>query len=504
MDTAELLKDTPTQSYDWNQLMMFASLKRSIINDLLNNKNESVVYSRYNRADVIQWLQAPQRNEDKIRELSNFLYIVSSNYHRLIDYFSEILLYHYNVIPVDREGDIDPDQFGEDYLTVIRACGKYNLKHEAMKMIKVAIRDGVFFGICYESKDSFFIKHVPTKYAKINSILDGVYTFEFDLNYFTSHKELLVMYGAEFEKAYELYKGNQEKGIIGDKTLRWYEPKNGICVKVDESDPYYSLPLFTGLITSIFDIDDYKMLQKAKAENDNYKALALKVPTDSDGVPLLEYEQNERYWKHVVANVDNEGIGVFMTPFAVSDFSFANTETSDMNGVVDAENEFWAGAGVSSLIFGSQKATSSAALTLSVKPDEQIAYSLLLQIQRFFNRKIKKMNLKNLFKINFLNSSIFNRDEVSNRLQKAAAYGVPVKMEYLASLGYEPIDTIGMTYLEEQILGLSRDTWTSPLVSSSVQSSVDNEGGRPTNESQGVGLTESGEQTAEDDENASR
>ena len=53
-------------------------------------------------------------------------------------------------------------------------------------------------------------------------------------------------------------------------------------------------------------------------------------------------------------------------------------------------------------------------------------------------------------------------------------------------------------------LGLADKVWTKPLISSNTQSSLDNQGGRPTNESQGKGLTESGEQTKESDQNANR
>ena len=48
------------------------------------------------------------------------------------------------------------------------------------------------------------------------------------------------------------------------------------------------------------------------------------------------------------------------------------------------------------------------------------------------------------------------------------------------------------------------EKWIHPLISSNTQSSLDNEGGRPTNESQGKGLQETGEQTKESDANSNR
>lgn len=485
-------------------MIAFANLKRNMLQDLQNNSNESVLYRKYKKEEIVKFLENPQKNEKEIRELSCYLYIVSSHYRRLIDYFPSILLYNYNVIPTKIPNEIDNDKYKNAYLYIIKECEKYNFKHEAMKAMKIAIKEGVFFGLCYESEDSFFIKPIQSKYAQISGIEDGVYTYEFDLNYFNGKKNLLSMYGTEFINAYDRYKGNEKKKIKPDKSKRWYEPKNGICLKADESDPYHSLPLFTGLLPSIFDIEDFKMLQKAKAENDNYKALGLKLETNEDGVPTMDFELAEKYYNQIVANIGNEGIGVFLSPFAVQDFSFASTQTSDSNDVIEAEEEFYMASGVNALLFGSSKANSSSSMLLSVKPDEQVAYSILLQFQRFFNKKIKKMNLEYNFKVEFTPQSIFNTTEYIDKYSKAAQLGLPVKTAYAASLSMSPLDIYNMTYLEEDILGLSKDKWITPLISSNVQSSVDSSSGRPTNESQGQTLTESGEQTKENDSNANR
>ena len=55
----------------------FANLSKSILQDLRNNNTESVLYKRYKKEEILKFLENPQKNEKKIRELSNFLYIVS-------------------------------------------------------------------------------------------------------------------------------------------------------------------------------------------------------------------------------------------------------------------------------------------------------------------------------------------------------------------------------------------------------------------------------------------
>lgn len=479
------------------------NIKKSILQDLQNDATESVLYRKYKKADVMKLFENPQKNEQQLRELSCYVYNVSSHYRRLIDFFPYILLYNYNIIPTYTPEKINKKEFEKEYAQTVKECEKYNLKHEGMKSMKIAIKDGVFFGLCYESSDSFYIKPVQAKYAKINGIEDGTYTFEFDLNYFNGKKKLLKMYGQDFIDAYDRYKGNNAKGIKPDKNNRWYEPPNGICLKADESDPYYSLPYYTGLLSDIFNIEDYKMLHKAKRENDNYKAIALELETEN-GIPLMDFKMAEKYYNHIVDNINNDGIGAFLTPFKVDDISFASTQTAGSNDVIDAEEEFYMSSGVNALLFGSTKANSSSSMLLSVKSDEQIAYSILLQFQRYFNKKLKKRNRDYGFKIEFIPQSIFNQTEFTDRYAKAASLGLPVKTAYAASLSMSPSDILLMTYLEEDVLQLSKKKWLSPLISSNVQSSVDTKVGRKTSEESGNTIGEAGEKTRNSDSNDNR
>ena len=64
-----------------------------------------------------------------------------------------------------------------------------------------------------------------------------------------------------------------------------------------------------------------------------------------------------------------------------------------------------------------------------------------------------------------------------------------------------------MSYLEDEILGFTVTCFNRPMLSSHTTANIStgDEGGRPTNESQGVVLTESGEasqEAGEDNNNA--
>ena len=156
-------------------------------------------------------------------------------------------------------------------------------------------------------------------------------------------------------------------------------------------------------------------------------------------------------------------------------------------------------------LMGGGTLTTASAMLLAVKPDEALAFSLLGQFERIVNREIKLMNHDYLFKVSFLYQSIFNSTEVQNNLSKGAQYGLAVKMDYAASLGITPCEIIGASYIEDEILGLSKTVWINPLVSSNTQSAfTENSSGRPTAEESGGTVGEAGEKTRDNDSNQNR
>ena len=48
--------------------MSFANLKKNILQDLRTNSNESVLYKKYKREEIIKFLETPQKHEKEIRE----------------------------------------------------------------------------------------------------------------------------------------------------------------------------------------------------------------------------------------------------------------------------------------------------------------------------------------------------------------------------------------------------------------------------------------------------
>ena len=489
-------------SFDEYNRLMFANLRKSMVQDLVNNRKESVIFTKYPIEQVVKMLENPQKNEKAIRTLSRFLYISSSHYYRLINYYARLATLNYIVIPANLPKKINKKTYKDTYQKIIYQLEKYNIKNEIPKIMVIALLEGVFYGLKYETPDSFYIMPFNSSYAQISSIDTGTFIFSMDLNYFSDKEYILSSYGEKIVNAYYAYRGNREKGIKGDSSKRWYEPSNGICIKTDETDLLHSLPIFCSIFIDIFRLDDYKLLKKAKTTLDNYKVLALQIECDETGAPKMDWEVAKKYYGQAASNVP-EGIGLILSPFKIDEFSFQKSTTSEDDAVTAAENEFWAGTGTSGMMFGSMKASSSSSLDLSTKPDEQIAFQLLTQIARHFNREIKLLNLPYLFELKFLDQSIFNKTKVQDSYQKASQYGVSGAKLYLAaSLDMTPSDVVNLAYLENDILDVTKKMFTSPLISSNTLSNGGQDGaGAPTVEEQGGTPTDNTEASREGDGN---
>jgi len=479
--------------------MFYAKLVKDVLIDLRKNKKESVFFARFKKDEVVKWLKSPEKYENQLVEACVFLYSVSGHFKRLIDYFAKMPTYSSIVVPLDlNTSEIDKDKFLKDYFYVLSYIEKLNIPHEFLKVGISAFREDVFYGYCYETNDSFYIKKLPFKYCRISSVVDGVYNFQFDFRYFDKRIDELENFGKEFEIKYELYKNLAKNKDSTNKDPYWIELdyKNTICIKLNEDLPFI-MPFFAGVLVELYDIEDYKALQKARAEIDNTNIIAYEVPKTSDNEIAISESMCRKFSEEISKQLP-EIIGYTVTPFKATAFSFKNTNNS-IDDVANAESAFWRSTGVSDLNFNGNK-SSSAVMLYSIKSDFDIIVAYLRQVERWINRRIKLLNLKHKFKISMLNVTRFNQKEVFDMYLKAGERGVPVKQAIAATLGYSPSDIIAMSYLENDVLNMRNTLYSEPLLVSSTMS-PDKEIGRPKSEEP---LSESGEKTRDSDANENR
>ena len=446
--------------------------------------------------DVELALKYPKRGWKILLKISEQLMRVSPHYYRMNNLYSNMALFCWWIDLYDVKENANISAIKKKYSELAAKLEGMNLKHEFSKIMKVIPYQDIYCGLVFENQSDFFFQQIDYKICELYQIQDGLYNFRIDLTQISG--ENISAYPDYVQQAYL----DLRDGILKSQ---WYTPPadKQICLKLN-SQWTFPYPILIGLVKDILDLDVYKKLKLQSARTDNYKAIAVEVPIDESTVdkPLLTPETlgifaeiNRESMTDDIGLIHTLGSGA--TPISFKDSS--NTR----NNVSDALDELYNSAGITQELFnGSSSAT---AVNYSIENDSGFIYGLYRQFERWMNRfiKIRKYN-KSTFKFFFylLDMTIFNRDSVTTRYKDSIALGVTVIDKYLAALDMTPSRTLGSYITHENIFDF-RNHFI-PL-QTSYNSSVDSDdGGRPTNESQGKALSESGEKTADSDANADR
>jgi hypothetical protein len=471
----------------------YAKLGKLILNDLTKSNKISSTMINYSKEDVARFLESPERYEKQLRDISRKIYQLSPQYRRAINHFAKMLRLDYIIEPYGINSDkAKVETIKNQYFKVCDFLDLMNIKHEFLKIQSIAYKEDVFFGYEHMTKDSYFIQKLNPEFCRISSIEDGVYNFAFDFSFFDKFPEQLEMYSSEFKSKYMAFKK--------DKDLKFQEldSKRTICIKVNEEIEAIIPPL-AGVFDSIYDLNDYKKLRKANKQIGAYKLLAMKVPmkTKEEEVNgfLVDYDTMMEFHERSAQSVPEE-IGVITVPFDVQAVDFSRG-VKDEDDVGDAERDFWSGVGVSQLLFNTDKA-SSIGLNHSIRSDEQMVFAVARQIERWINRRLR-FEFKSLkFRINILNTTIFNWQEVYDKAKDGASFGLPTKMMACSALGISPSSMVNLAFLENEVLELPDKLI--PL-SSAHTAGDENSEGAP---SKGDKVSEEGLKSRDQEKNKSR
>ncbi len=476
----------------------FAALAKLIRRDLNENKTAQTFFNKNFDLDKVKdWLAKPDNDSSQknLRYLVRFLFISSSHFRRAALYFATLPMWKYTVemYGCSDFDELDPKNVKKKFLEAVNYLDVINIEHEFAKISLICWLEDTFFGYEYRLKDSYFIAPLDPDYCRISSIEDGVLLYQFDLSYFNSRKEELDKVDPEFKQKYESYTKDK-------KGLRWQElnPDKQVCLKVNENFDF-SVPPLTGILTSLYDIEDFKELKKAKTELENYLLLGFSIPyqkdaNDRENAFALSIDKALEFYNMALNQLPDQ-VGALLSPFDKIEAIRVDKNDKTVNTVEEAEDAFYNDAGISKMLFNSS--SNGASLTKSIEIDETIIFKFTKQAERWVNRKLKNFCKKIFFKTHFLEMTYMSRDAYIKNLKEASMAGVPCKMRYASAIGLSPSAILHNEYLENSVLGVV-DSWK-PL-QSAYQTNV-NDNGRPQNSDDD--LTDAGEDTRSRDSNNS-
>ena len=179
----------------------------------------SKTYTVYNKESLRTYLKNPlsDSNSKQLRKLSQYLYVLSAQYRRIISYFaSQIDLTAYNVIPnISMVEDNDDEKILQNYEATLKWIEKMNMQGLIFSILVTAFREDCFYGYIYydesseQDMNSFVILPLDPDYCRISSInLDGTLNCAFDFTFFdnSSNAKYLEYWDKEFNSLYNTYK----------------------------------------------------------------------------------------------------------------------------------------------------------------------------------------------------------------------------------------------------------------------------------------------------------
>lgn len=469
----------------------FAEINRLISRDLNSRRRRylEVDSKHLTHDDIKRYLINPEMHERDLRRAVNYLYGASSHFRRLIQYFVALSDLSYVIAPYRIDtATANVKSVKRNFRKTMNLMSALNPKDQFAKILTVCMREDVFYGTIHETADSCIIQQLPADYCAIAVIEDNVMNVSFNFSFFDSHPEDLALFPSEFTEKYTIYKSDKDNN-------RWQElsAPNSFAIKCNKDNTRFAMPPLAGILREIFDIEDYKALKKTKTDIENYAMVVMTLGVDSNGRWQMDLNKAKEFY-HNLDNVLPEEIGSVLSPMPVQKISFERNHTGDSDTVADAEQNLFTAAGVSSLLFNNEKASSNA-LLLSIKADQAITYGIVKSIETMVNRFVQRHSYGKNFRVSFIDSSVFNRDEVSKAYLQAAQYGMPTVSYYLATNGISQDAMDGLNFLEDTVLDIK--SRFNPLRSSSTTSSSDTTGRAKSD----IGdLSDSGEISQERDE----
>jgi hypothetical protein len=261
------------------------------------------------------------------------------------------------------------------------------------------------------------------------------------------------------------------------------------------------IPTFASLFEGLIDLIDLQSLIAVKDSLDIYKLLVMKIPLLNSKNPddlALSLALAQKFYAKALGTLPPE-IGLVLSPgMDIDSVSFDKNATSDTNAIADSYQNLMEQTGISQ-IFDSSRLTGASSVKMSMLSDALMAMkSIMQQAAAFVNERIQMEYPNSAAYLKFIDTTTYTKDDRIAQVEKAANAGMPVKLEYMTLLGYDPIESIASDWLENK-LGLAVTKFVHPLVSSHTQGGDSDTGGAP--EKDDGALTDEGAETKDQEKN---
>lgn len=455
------------------------------------NKDIRKTVTVYSREDLRNALQNLGTSQTRLRDISWYLYYRVSIYWRIIHFYAnQIDLNTRSVIPdYDPTKEEDSSKTLTNYYKTLKILDSVDWNYEFFNVLLTCWIQDVSYNCVWWEDDQFFLLPLPAQYCKIvGKYGDGTFMFAFDYSYFRSNQDILELWSEPFISEYNAYlnEGNSGKWRI-------FPLEHTVCLKQRSNEWDMVLPPFLPLFNDLLGLVSTQDLEAIRDEQDIFKLILLKLPRLNKTIDDWAVDPSlvVQYFNKMVdeALPDYTSAAIVPTDTEVIEFN-KNDTTADTNRVNKAYKNILDSSGGGEILLSSNISGSTAYSLVKILNTEFAISALLPQISATINRLVKQQFNK-ASKIKFFEVSTYTREDLRKEFMNSAEYGFPNALAYGTTLGLSELDTLSLTNLQNNVLGLT-DKFK-PLQSSHTLTGEEGEVGAPTKDE----VTDEGDRSRE-------
>lgn len=447
-------------------------------------RNGTVQLANKTASSMAQLLQSPYSNYEQIANYMSSLTTKSGAVDRILDYFATIPTYNHLIYCSGNQKtkyDIK-NVTTEDYLTVASVLSDYQLRFYAPYFMKRMLEVGTVF--LYEIFDNDGVAYIefPVSYGRINRLNKGVYGWEIDIS---KLKEELRPYLPK-----EMQKAMDEKNAGNTDSDKWRENKwytlsdSAFALTIDGSvnrNGGIAISKFAQLLMDSIRNENAKDRIEIKDNLDTVRIIHAKIPLTKEGKPTISAQAASNYKVAMERNMP-EGVIAVVNPMDLENVPLNGSGASKMFDVADhTRHQLYDSAGVPANLFG-DTTTSYNIVLLSIKKDIAFVNNTIIpMLENYYNRVLFNVKTKSnaTWKFKFIRQSIYTFKDDVQVFKDAVSMGGS-RVDYLASIGNDPLEIYNKLVMEQQVLDI--DIIMQPKPTSYTMSSSEQTGRPQTDE----------------------
>ena len=424
-----------------------------------------------------------------IRELSRYYYRTNGRYRNNINFLANLFLYETLVTPIYETGKGSKAQITKAFYNACTFVEALDVKSTLARITREWLKSGVYYGVLQEYGNKVVIQDLPAEYCRTRlKDFNNLCILEFDITYFITkfqddkiREAALLNFPAVIQKGWKDYKAHK----LEDPWIMVPASAGGIVFCFAED----ATPLLIAAIPELAKMKDAVGREEKRDENELYKLLIQKMPTDSNGHLVFELDEIAEIHAGVAAMLqDLDTVDVLTT---LGDATLENLQDSSAANQANSRIEkysdnAWDALGSSKLFFNADNSSSLAYVIKrleSVMQDYINAYATWIKF--LINSRFARTGLS--FDFEVLPVTKFNIKDYKDYYLSMAQFGYP-RMRLGAAVGIKQRNLVSAIDFENEFLNL--DEKMIPLMSSYTQTGEENSG-KKNNSSEKKGSSKS-------------